>query len=68
MRILLDPDALSTSGEGAPEEDGPIEAAKPSNEVRQEPYPLPKDFEWSVLDINDEKQVFWRFFEPKPGP
>jgi hypothetical protein len=27
-------------------------------EVRQEPYPLPKDFEWTTLDINDPKQVF----------
>jgi glycylpeptide N-tetradecanoyltransferase len=49
------PDPLS--GEAAPEEDGPIELSKPSSEVRQDPYPLPKDFEWSSVDINDEKQV-----------
>jgi len=44
-------------GESAPEEDGPIELSKPSSEVRQDPYPLPKDFEWSSVDINDEKQL-----------
>jgi hypothetical protein len=29
----------------------------PREQVRQDPYPLPKDFEWTVLDINDPKQV-----------
>ncbi|KAF8212140.1 N-myristoyl transferase [Mycena galopus ATCC 62051] len=43
-------------GEGPPLDDGYIEASKPREEVRQEPYPLPKDFEWSTLDINDPKQ------------
>ncbi|KAH7929741.1 N-myristoyl transferase [Leucogyrophana mollusca] len=44
-------------GEDAPLDDGYIEPSKPREEVRQEPYPLPKDFEWSVLDINDPKQI-----------
>lgn len=44
-------------GEEAPPEDGFIEPSKPREEVRQEPYPLPKDFEWSILDIDDPKQV-----------
>ncbi|EMD38301.1 hypothetical protein CERSUDRAFT_113468 [Gelatoporia subvermispora B] len=44
-------------GEGPPLGDGYIEASKPSEEVRQDPYPLPKDFEWSVLDLNDAAQL-----------
>jgi hypothetical protein len=48
---------MFTQGEGPPLDDGYIEPSKPREEVRQEPYPLPKDFEWSTLDINDPKQV-----------
>lgn len=43
-------------GEGPPLDDGYIEPSTSREEVRQEPYPLPKDFEWSTLDINDPKQ------------
>jgi glycylpeptide N-tetradecanoyltransferase len=43
--------------DGVPEEDGYIEPSKPQEEVRQDPYPLPKDFEWSVLDITEFSQV-----------
>ncbi|KAG5647247.1 hypothetical protein DXG03_000782 [Asterophora parasitica] len=43
-------------GEGPPLDDGYIEPSVPREEVRQEPYPLPKDFEWSTLDIDDPKQ------------
>ncbi|KAJ3515091.1 hypothetical protein NLJ89_g1978 [Agrocybe chaxingu] len=43
-------------GEGVPLEEGYIEPSKPHEEVRQEPYPLPKDFEWATLDINDPVQ------------
>ncbi|KAJ6507349.1 N-myristoyl transferase [Mycena vitilis] len=43
-------------GEGPPLEDGYIEPWKPREEVRQEPYPLPKDFEWSTVDISDPTQ------------
>ena len=39
------------------EDDGPIEPSKPREEVRQEPYPLPKDFEWCMMDITDSTQV-----------
>lgn len=38
-------------------EEGVIEPNKPPSEVRQEPYPLPKDFEWVTIDIDDPKQV-----------
>lgn len=38
-------------------EDGYIEPTKAIEDVRREPYPLPKDFEWSILDINDPKQI-----------
>ncbi|KAH7912225.1 N-myristoyl transferase [Hygrophoropsis aurantiaca] len=44
-------------GEAPPLDDGCIEPSKPREEVRQEPYPLPKDFEWAVMDINDPKQI-----------
>ncbi|KAF9013912.1 N-myristoyl transferase [Cyathus striatus] len=43
-------------GEGPPLDDGYIEPSKPREEVRQDPYPLPKEFEWSILDISDPKQ------------
>ncbi|KAH9177748.1 N-myristoyl transferase [Lactarius sanguifluus] len=46
-------------GDSAPEEDGYIEPSKPREEVRQDPYPLPKDFEWSILDITEPiKEVY----------
>ncbi|KAI9570484.1 N-myristoyl transferase [Boletus coccyginus] len=44
-------------GDGPPTEDGYIEPTKAIEDVRQEPYPLPKDFEWSILDLNDPKQI-----------
>ncbi|KAF8077857.1 N-myristoyl transferase [Lyophyllum atratum] len=43
-------------GEGPPLDDGYIEPSRPREEVRQEPYPLPKDFEWSTLDLDDPNQ------------
>ena len=44
--------------EAPPEDDGFIEPSRPREEVRQDSYPLPKDFEWSVIDIEDTTQVF----------
>ncbi|EGN93299.1 hypothetical protein SERLA73DRAFT_189863, partial [Serpula lacrymans var. lacrymans S7.3] len=44
-------------GEGPHHDDGYIEPPKSREEVRQEPYPLPKEFEWSFLDLNDSKQI-----------
>ncbi|CAK5264619.1 unnamed protein product [Mycena citricolor] len=43
-------------GEGPPLDDGYIEASVSPDQVRQEPYPIPKDFEWSIVDIDDPKQ------------
>ncbi|PPQ71418.1 hypothetical protein CVT24_012236 [Panaeolus cyanescens] len=43
-------------GEGPPLEEGYIEPPKSHDEIRQEPYPLPKEFEWATLDINDPSQ------------
>jgi len=37
--------------------DGPIEKDKSPEDIRQEPYPLPKDFEWVTMDLTDEAQV-----------
>ncbi|TCD66016.1 glycylpeptide N-tetradecanoyltransferase [Steccherinum ochraceum] len=44
-------------GEDAPTADGYIEPSKPPEELRQDPYPLPKDFEWATLDLADEVQL-----------
>lgn len=40
-------------GEAPPTDDGYIEPSKPREEVRQEPYPLPKDFEWCMVNLAD---------------
>jgi glycylpeptide N-tetradecanoyltransferase len=44
-------------GEGPPLGDGFIEPAVPREEVRQDAYPLPKEFEWCIMDLNDPNQV-----------
>jgi len=51
---------ISLPGEGPPIDDGYIEPSKPVEQVRSVPYPLLKDFEWSILDISDPVQV-WIF-------
>ncbi|KAJ7141688.1 Myristoyl-CoA:protein N-myristoyltransferase, N-terminal domain-containing protein [Mycena crocata] len=43
-------------GEGPPLDDGYIEPPKPREEVRQEPYPLPAEFEWCTVDVQDRHQ------------
>lgn len=48
---------LSLIGETV-EKDGPIEENTPYEKIRKEPYPLPKEFEWSTLDLNNESEVF----------
>lgn len=37
--------------------DGPIEKDKSPEEIRQEPYPLPKDFEWCTMNLNNESEL-----------
>lgn len=44
------------------EQEGPIEPSVPREKVRQEPYPLPNDFEWVMIDIDDEDQVRERLY------
>ncbi|KAF9437522.1 glycylpeptide N-tetradecanoyltransferase [Entomortierella beljakovae] len=39
------------------EEDGPIEADTPHDKVRATPYPLPKEFEWSLVNVEDDKEI-----------
>lgn len=39
------------------EEDGPIEADVPLDQVRAAPYPLPKEFEWSLVNVEDDKEI-----------
>lgn len=56
---------ISPPGEGPPIDDGYIEPSKPIEEIRSEPYPLLKDFEWSILDISDSKQVYILFIMSK---
>ncbi|KAI8590264.1 acyl-CoA N-acyltransferase [Geranomyces variabilis] len=36
---------------------GPIEGDKAIEDIRQTPYPLPKDFQWSLIDIEDDKEA-----------
>lgn len=43
--------------EGPPLGDGFIEPSVPRDQVRQTAYPLPKDFEWCIMDLNEAKQV-----------
>jgi glycylpeptide N-tetradecanoyltransferase len=38
------------------EENGPIEF-KTVADIRKEPYTLPKDFEWYLVDLNDQKDL-----------
>lgn len=45
------------TGEGRPDEDGPIEPSVPREQVRQEPYPLPPQLVWSSIDMEDPEQV-----------
>jgi Myristoyl-CoA:protein N-myristoyltransferase, N-terminal domain len=45
------------AGEGPPLDDGYIEPSKPRGEVRQDPYPLPKDFQWCTVDLNNPNQL-----------
>ncbi|KIP09479.1 hypothetical protein PHLGIDRAFT_67433 [Phlebiopsis gigantea 11061_1 CR5-6] len=44
-------------GEEAPSSDGYIEPSRPSSELRQEPYPLPKDFVWSTVDVTNDEEL-----------
>ena len=44
-------------GEGPPLGDGFIESSLPREQVRQDAYPLPKEFEWCIMDLNDSQQV-----------
>ncbi|KAH7103465.1 Myristoyl-CoA:protein N-myristoyltransferase, N-terminal domain-containing protein [Auriculariales sp. MPI-PUGE-AT-0066] len=48
---------VSKLGEAPPQEDGYIDPALPRNEVRQEPYPLPKDFEWVAVDMTNQAEL-----------
>ncbi|KAI9484034.1 MAG: acyl-CoA N-acyltransferase [Benjaminiella poitrasii] len=38
-------------------ESGPIEPDIPYDEIRKEPIPLPKEFEWCEIDMQQEKEV-----------
>ncbi|KAF9091754.1 Glycylpeptide N-tetradecanoyltransferase 2 [Mortierella sp. AM989] len=39
------------------DEDGPIEADTPHDQIRATPYPLPKEFEWSLVNVEDDKEI-----------
>lgn len=39
------------------EMEGPIEPNVTRDQVRQEPYPLPSEFEWSPIDIDDATEL-----------
>lgn len=48
---------LSAVTDETVETEGPIEPNRPRDEIRQEPYPLPKDFEWAIVDVQDPAQL-----------
>ena len=54
---MFDASSYELLGEEPPLEDGYIEPSKPASEVRQDPYPLPKEFVWSTVDVSDNNQV-----------
>jgi glycylpeptide N-tetradecanoyltransferase len=39
------------------EVDGAIEEDVPLDQVRATPYPLPKEFEWSLVDVENDKEI-----------
>ncbi|VDC06563.1 unnamed protein product [Peniophora sp. CBMAI 1063] len=39
------------------EEEGPLEPSKPRDQVKQEPYALPKEFEWATVDLKESDQL-----------
>jgi len=43
-------------------ENGPYEANKNSEEIRQTPYPLPDGYEWSEIDVEVEAEVSFLSF------
>ncbi|KAK0521534.1 glycylpeptide N-tetradecanoyltransferase [Tilletia horrida] len=44
-------------GDGPVHEEGPIEPNVAPSEVRKDPYPLPKDFEWVFIDIDNKSDL-----------
>ncbi|CAG8567601.1 12986_t:CDS:2 [Cetraspora pellucida] len=38
-------------------DNGPIEENTPYDQIRKDPYLLPKEFEWSILDLNNENEL-----------
>ena len=44
-------------GEPPVSADGPIQPALPVEQVPKEPMPLPKDFEWVTMNVEDPKQL-----------
>ena len=37
--------------------DGPIDPNTDIAKVRQEPYPIPKEYEWVVLDLSNPQEL-----------
>lgn len=46
-----------TKPEDRVEQDGAIEPNVSRDQVRQEPYPLPGEFQWSPIDIDDDAEL-----------
>ncbi|PWN27198.1 NMT-domain-containing protein [Jaminaea rosea] len=51
--VMKQSDAPPTTAE----EEGPIEPSAPPEKVRQEPLPLPSDFEWVTIDIDNSEEL-----------
>ncbi|CAG8683138.1 1510_t:CDS:2 [Ambispora leptoticha] len=39
------------------EKEGPIEPNTPHDQIRKEPYILPKEFEWSTMELNNPEEL-----------
>lgn len=48
MRVLVDENIA---------ESGPVEPDTPYDQIRKDPIPLPKEFEFCEIDMEDDKQV-----------
>eukprot|EP00957_Ditylum_brightwellii_P180532 13752294-Ditylum_brightwellii.AAC.1 len=48
--------ASTTAPDDSMEQHCPIVPSKPKEELRQEPYNMPKGFEWCEVDILDETE------------
>ena len=52
---VVQPKQLQTKALG--DKQGALNQQKDKKKIRQEPYPLPKGFEWSPIDLNSDEDL-----------